>query len=60
MVGRQDRDQGRFFYEFNLDDVIPRDHLLRRMNGFVTTALDDLHRQVGPYYLLQRHRPAIC
>jgi hypothetical protein len=39
MMGRQDRDQRRLFYEFNLDDVIPRHHLLRRMNGFVTAAL---------------------
>src|SRR6516162_10143497 len=50
MLGRQDRDQGRLFYEFNLDDVIPRGHLLRRMNGFVTAALDDLHRQLRPFY----------
>jgi transposase len=50
MMGRQDRDQGRLFYEFNLDDVIPRDHLLRRMNVFVSAALDDLHQQLGAYY----------
>ena len=50
MMGRQDRDQGRLFYEFNLDDVLPRDHLLRRMNGFVTVALGDLHQQLGTYY----------
>jgi hypothetical protein len=43
MMGRRDRDQGRLFYEFNLDDVIPRGHLLRRMNVFVIAALDDLH-----------------
>src|SRR5215469_1943908 len=49
MMGRQDRDQGRLFYEFNLDDVLPRD-LLRRMNGFVTAALGDLHQQLGAYY----------
>jgi len=29
------------FYEFKLDDVIPKNHLLRRMNVFVTTALAD-------------------
>lgn len=50
MMGRQDRDQGRLFYEFNLDDVIPRGHLLRRMNVFVTAALDDLHQQLGAHY----------
>jgi transposase len=50
MLGRQDRDQRRLFYEFNLDDVIPRSHLLRRMNVFVTAALDDLHQQLRAYY----------
>lgn len=28
MMGREDRDQRRLFYEFNLDDVISEDHLL--------------------------------
>ena len=35
MMGHQDRDQGQLFYEFKLDEVIPRNHLLRRMNVFV-------------------------
>ena len=35
MMGRQRRDQGRLFYEFRLDDRIPENHLLRRMNVFV-------------------------
>jgi hypothetical protein len=43
MMGRQDRDQGRLFYKFNLDDVVPQNHLLRRMNVFVTVPLTDLH-----------------
>ena len=38
------------FYDFNLDDVIPKGHLLRRVNVFVTAALDDLHKQLSPYY----------
>jgi hypothetical protein len=54
MMGRQDRDQGRLFYEFNLDDVIPRDHLLRRMSGFVAAALDDRRQQ------LRRKAPTAC
>jgi hypothetical protein len=41
MMGRQDRDQGRLIYEFNLNNVLPRDHLLRRMNAFVTGVLAD-------------------
>jgi hypothetical protein len=26
MMGRQDRDQRQLFYEFNLDEVIPKGH----------------------------------
>jgi len=50
MMGRQDRDQGQLFYEFKLDEVIAKNHLLRRMNVFVTTALADLHEQLKPFY----------
>ena len=50
MMGRQDRDQGQLFYEFNLDEVIPKGHLLRRMNVFVTGVLTDLHQQLRPFY----------
>jgi hypothetical protein len=49
-MGRQDRDQGQLFYEFKLDDVIPKNHLRRRMNVFVTTARGDLHEQLKPFY----------
>jgi hypothetical protein len=35
---RQDRDQTSLFYEFRLDDMIPKGHLLRRINVFVTSA----------------------
>ena len=38
MMGRRRR-SGEFFYEFRLDDRIPKDHLLRRIDGFVTAAL---------------------
>jgi transposase len=50
MMGRQDRDQGQLFYEFCLDDMIPIDHLLRRINGFATTVLADLHHQLKAFY----------
>jgi transposase len=50
MMGRQRRDQGRLFYEFRLEDRIPENHLLRRMNVFVTAALADLHKELEPYY----------
>jgi len=50
MMGRQRRDQGRLFYEFRLEDRIPENHLLRRMNVFVTAALTDLHKELKPHY----------
>jgi len=43
-------DQGRLFYEFRLEDRIPENHLLRRINVFVTVALADLHKELKPHY----------
>ena len=57
MMGRQDRDQGQLFYEFSLDEMIPTDHLLRRINVFATAVLADLHNQLKAF--LQRHWPAL-
>jgi transposase len=48
MMGRRRGDQASLFYEFRLDDRIPKDHLLRR--GFVTAALADVHERLEPYY----------
>jgi transposase len=50
MMGRKDREQGSLFYEFRLDDMIPKGHLLRRINVFVTSVLADLHEQLVPFY----------
>lgn len=50
MMGRQDSDQRQLFYEFNLDEMIPADHLLRRLNVVVIAALADLHERLKPYY----------
>jgi hypothetical protein len=50
MMGRQRRDQGRLFYEFRLEGRIPENHLLRRINVFVTVALADLHKELTPHY----------
>lgn len=50
MMGRKKRDQGKLFYEFRLEDRIPKNHLLRRMNLFVTAVLDDLHSELAPFY----------
>ena len=50
MMGRQDRDQRQLFYEFSLDEVVPKDHLLRRMNVFVTGVVADVHQHLKPFY----------
>jgi hypothetical protein len=57
MMGRQDRDQGQLFYEFSLDEMMPADHLLRRINVFATAVLADFARPAKG--VLQRHRPAL-
>jgi hypothetical protein len=57
MMGRQSGDQASLIYEFCLDDRVPKNHLLRRINVFVTAALADVHEQLDSP--LQRDRPAI-
>ncbi len=50
MMGRRDRNQASLFYDFNLDDVIPENHLLRRIDVFVTMVLADVHKQLEAFY----------
>src|ERR1700741_1168418 len=50
MMGRQTIDQTSLFYEFRLEDRIPKRHLLRRINVFVAAVLADVHEQLQPYY----------
>ena len=50
MMGRRGNDQGHLFYEFDLDAVVPNDHLFRRMDVFVRAALSDLHAHLKPFY----------
>jgi transposase len=50
MMGRQNVDQASLFYEFRLEDRIPKRHLLRRINVFVAAVLADVHEQLQPYY----------
>jgi hypothetical protein len=35
MLGRQESSQGQFFYSFDLDRVVPRDHLVRQIDGLL-------------------------
>src|SRR5262249_14427807 len=50
MMGRQTVDQSQLFYLFNLEEQIPADHLLRRLNSIVTRVLVDLREKLAPFY----------
>jgi len=39
MMGRSGRDQGQLFFSFNLEEVVPDDHLVRGRNGSSATQL---------------------
>ena len=49
-MGRRTRDQGKLFYEFCLDDRIPRKSSFAPDHVFLTAALADLHEELEPYY----------
>ncbi len=49
MMGRRGEQWSRF-YQFRLDERVPKDHLLRRIDRFVTAALADIHERLEPYY----------
>src|SRR5580700_1958351 len=48
MMGRRERSQGQFFYAFDLDKVVPADHLVRQIDGVLE--LDWVHEELAPYY----------
>jgi transposase len=50
MMGRQAVDQSQLFYLFNLEQRIPADHLLRRINPIVGRMLADLRAKLAPFY----------
>jgi transposase len=50
MMGRQTGDQGAFFYEFRLEDRVPEQHLLRRINAVIAPVFASLHKDLAPYY----------
>lgn len=50
MMGRQTGDQRQLFYLFNLEDLIPPDHLLRRTNPIVSEVLADLREKLASFY----------
>jgi transposase len=48
MMGRRERGQGQFFYSFDLDRVVPPDHLVRQIDGILD--LSWVHNELAPYY----------
>lgn len=48
MMGRRQQGQGQFFYSFDLDEVVPPDHLVRQINDVLD--LDWVHKELAPYY----------
>jgi transposase len=48
MMGRLKSDQGQLFYEFQLGDAVPEDHLARKINGALD--LSWLRSELGPHY----------
>ena len=49
MMGRGGGDEASLFY-VSIDDRVPKNHLLRRINVFVGAVLADVHAQLHPYY----------
>ena len=61
MMGRLERDQGRLFYSFCLDEVVPDDHRAREIAAVLD--LSWLHTELGPPLLApwpSIDRPSAC
>jgi transposase len=48
MMGPRQVAQGALFYAFSIEDHVPADHLLRRIDRFVD--LSDIRRFLAPFY----------
>src|SRR5215831_18799929 len=48
MMGRGEGGQGQFFYAFDLDKVVPPDHLVRQIDSVID--LSWVHQELAPYY----------
>jgi hypothetical protein len=46
--GSGENGQGQFFYAFDLDKVVPPDHLVRQIDGLLD--LSWVHKELAPYY----------
>ncbi len=48
MMGRREDNQVQFLYAFDLDKVVPADHLVRQIDGVLD--LSWVHKELAPYY----------
>lgn len=48
MMGQREGGQGQFFYAFDLDQVVPADHLVRQIDAVLD--LNWVHKELAPYY----------
>src|SRR5438105_15642236 len=48
MMGLRKDGQGQFFYAFDLDKVVPPDHLVRQIDAVLD--LNWVHKELAPYY----------
>jgi hypothetical protein len=51
MMGRGEGGQGQFFYAFDLDKVVPPDHLVRQIDSVID--LSWVHQELAPYYSIR-------
>ena len=56
MMGRLGSGQGQLFYQFDLNDAVPDDHLVRKIDAALD--LSWLRSQLAPHYSLMG-RPSI-
>jgi transposase len=48
MMGQRERGQGQLFYAFDLDEVVPADHLVRQIDGVLDR--EWVHKELAPHY----------
>src|SRR5260370_12307632 len=50
MMGGRSGVRASLFYQSWLAERVPKEHLLRRIDGFVPAVLADMHERLKPYY----------
>ena len=48
MMGRLETDQDQFFYSYRLDELVPTDHLVRKLDAVLD--LSWVRKELAPYY----------